>query len=305
MPQYSVIVPVYNGVATIEGLCRKIADFFVLQKLSFEIIFVDDASKDNSWQVLKDIKKQYSESVKIYRLARNSGQQKATLCGINQASGKYIITIDDDLQTDPFEIKKLITHQQQTNADLVYGTYVVKKHNLFRNIGSRVVNWFFHNFSSTYNNGSSFRLIKKEIADNLKNIYQRNLLLDEVLCWYTDNISHTTVLHQESAKGKSQYSTIKLVLITLSYIISYTIIPLRLMTYMGLFFSIITFFFGLYFIYQKLFDFVELGFTSLIVAISFSTSLILFALGIIGEYITRIYSKDSSKPIYVIKESEA
>lgn len=305
MPQYSVVVPVYNGANTVKALYQKTADFFILQKLSFEMIFVDDASGDNSWQVLKELKSQHSETIKIFKLARNTGQQKATLCGINQASGKYVITIDDDLQTDPFEIKKLIAHQQETNADLVYGTYGQKKHNIVRNLGSKVVNWLFHKFSSTYHSGSSFRLIKKEITQNLKNVYQKRLLLDEVLCWYTDNISHTVVEHHDSAKGKSEYSTIKLILITLSYIISYTIIPLRLMTYMGLLFSIITFFFGIYFIYQKLFSYAELGFTSIIVAISFSTSLILFALGIIGEYITRIYSKDSSKPIYVIKESEA
>ncbi len=305
MPQYSVVVPVYNGAHTVEALYQKTADFFVLQKLSFEIIFVDDASKDNSWQVLKELKKQHSDTVKIYKLAKNSGQQKATLCGINQTNGKYIITIDDDLQTDPFEIKKLIVHQQETNADLVYGTYPSKKHSWFRNIGSKIVNWFFYKFSSTYHNGSSFRLIKKEITDNLKNVYQKNLLLDEILCWYTDSISHTTVEHHNSLKGKSEYSTLKLILMTMNYIISYTIIPLRLMTYMGLLFSIVTFFFGLYFIYQKLFSYAELGFTSLIVAISFSTSLILFALGIIGEYITRLYSKDASKPIYIIKEYEA
>ena len=305
MPQYSVVVPVYNGANTVQALHQKTADFFVLQKLSFEIIFVDDASKDNSWQVLKALKKQSPQNISIYRLAKNAGQQKATLCGINQTNGNYIITIDDDLQTDPFEIKKLIAHQQETNADLVYGTYAEKKHSWFRNVGSKIVNWLFHKFSSTYTSGSSFRLIKKEVSDNLKNIYQKNLLLDEILCWYTDNISHTTVEHHESLKGKSEYSTIKLMLMTMNYIISYTIIPLRLMTYMGLFFSIVTFFFGLYFIYQKLFSYAELGFTSLIVAISFSTSLILFALGIIGEYITRLYSKDASKPIYVIKEYEA
>jgi glycosyltransferase involved in cell wall biosynthesis len=305
MPQYSVVVPVYNGANTVQALYQKTADFFVLQKLSFEIIFVDDASKDNSWQVLKALKKQSPQNISIYRLAKNAGQQKATLCGINQTNGNYIITIDDDLQTDPFEIKKLIAHQQETNADLVYGTYAEKKHSWFRNVGSKIVNWLFHKFSSTYTSGSSFRLIKKEVSDNLKNIYQKNLLLDEILCWYTDNISHTTVEHHESLKGKSEYSTIKLMLMTMNYIISYTIIPLRLMTYMGLIFSIVTFIFGLYFIYQKLFSYAELGFTSLIVAISFSTSLILFALGIIGEYITRLYSKDASKPIYVIKEYEA
>jgi undecaprenyl-phosphate 4-deoxy-4-formamido-L-arabinose transferase len=304
MPQYSVVVPVYNGAETVYALYKKTAEFFQNNNLNFEIIFVDDASKDNSWNTLKDLKAQFGSTVKIFRLARNAGQQKATLCGINQSMGEFIITIDDDLQTHPVEIEKLIKQQQLTNADLVYGVYALKKHSFLRNTGSKIVNWFFNTFSNTYGNGSSFRLIKISTTENLKSVYQKHLLLDEILCWYTDNITHIEVEHHNSIKGKSQYSTVKLLFITLSYILSYTIIPLRLMTYTGLLFSIITFFIGIYYIYQKLFSYVELGFTSLIVAISFSTSLILFALGIIGEYITRLYSKENSKPIYIIKESE-
>ena len=159
----------------------------------------------------------------------------------------------------------------------------------------------FRYIGSTSGNGSSFRLISRPLADNLKMLNQKYLLLDEVLSWYTASIAHIQVEHHERTIGRSGYSTLKLVFMTINYIINYTIIPLRLMTYMGLLFSIITFGLSIYYVYDKLVRSIELGFTSLIVAIFFSTSLILFCLGIIGEYISRLYSRDGS-PHYIIKE---
>lgn len=303
-PNYSVVVPVYNSQDSLQELYQKIKDFFLLEKKRFEVIFVDDSSKDNSWEVLRQIKiNNPSHQISIFKLSKNVGQQKATLCGIIQSSNSFIITIDDDLQTDPFDIRLLIEKQNETNADLVYGVYERKQHFFLKNLGSHFINWFFHKFSSTYHSGSSFRLINKEIINNLKPTYYKHLLIDEILCAQTDHITHTKVCHYSRNSGSSNYTTLKLVLLTINYIINYTVIPLRLMTYIGLFFSIITFSLGLYFIYQKLFSFVELGFTSLIVAISFSTSIILFALGIIGEYLMRIYSKSDAQPVFVIKES--
>lgn len=302
--KYSIVVPVYNGEKTIEQLCKEILDYFNSNHASYEILFIDDYSKDSTWNVLKKLKQENSLHVKIFRLAKNAGQQHATICGINNANGNFIITIDDDLQTEPKEINKLIQHQQQTDADLVYGTYEKKQHSFVRNAGSNFVIWFFNKFSSAYKNTSSFRLLKKELANTIRNSNQKNFLLDEIIGWHTANISHIHVHHQESKKGASTYSIIKLIFLTLNYIINYTVIPLRIMTYGGLIFSLINFFLVVYYLWDKYYNYVELGFTSLIVAVFFSTGLILFSLGIIGEYITRIYSKENSRPYYIIKEKE-
>jgi glycosyltransferase involved in cell wall biosynthesis len=299
---YSVVVPVYRSEGTLFSLMQQTDSFFTSYGHTYEIIFVDDASPDNCWQELKRIKAAYPRQSKIFKLAKNAGQQNATLCGMLHATGDYIVTIDDDLQVEPVEIAKLIKKKDETGSDLVYGTYGTKHHHIIRNIGSIIVNKFFKFFSNTYGNGSSFRLINRDITKNMTTVYQKYLLLDEILSWHTDNINHTDVIHHPRRDGKSGYSIPKLIFLTINYIINYTIIPLRLMTYGGMFFSIVTFFFGMYFIYRKYVDYVELGFTSLMVAIFFSTSLILFCLGIIGEYITRLYSKESSRPIYVIKE---
>ncbi len=299
---FSVVVPVYNSEQSLHLLFERVQAYFAIRNNSFEVIFVDDESQDNSWGEIAKLKEKYPQLVRAIRLARNIGQQKATLCGINNSNGNLIVTIDDDLQIPPEEISKLIDVYMQEKSDLVYGLYDTKHHSAFRNFGSRVFNLFFGRFASTTGKGSSFRLLTKQIAERLKGINQKYLLLDEVIQWFTSHIAYCNVEHQKRELGKSGYSGFKLIRIALSYIFYYTIIPLRLMTYLGFVFSIGSFILSLVYIYRYWALDVEPGFTTIIITIFFSTSVILFSLGIIGEYISRIYVQEISRPPYVIKE---
>jgi undecaprenyl-phosphate 4-deoxy-4-formamido-L-arabinose transferase len=298
---YAIVVPVYNGADTLNELFERTKQTMASIDASFRMVFVDDCSKDGSWDNIKILKKRYPTQVTAIKLARNSGQHNATLCGLHHCNADFVVTIDDDLQIPPEEIPKLIARQKETEADLVYGVFDAKKHAPIRNAGSWFVNKFFYYFANTSGNGSSFRLVSSNLAERLRNVNQKYLLLDEVLSWYTSGVSNVNVEHLQRAKGRSGYSALKLMLLTFNYIINYTVLPLRLMTYLGIFGSIICLILSVIYVYQKLSYDVELGFTSLIVAIFFSTSLILFCLGIIGEYISRLYVKDGST-YYVIKE---
>jgi undecaprenyl-phosphate 4-deoxy-4-formamido-L-arabinose transferase len=298
---YAIVVPVYNGADTLNELFERTKQTMASIDASFRMVFVDDCSKDGSWDNIKTLKKKYPTQVTAIKLARNSGQHNATLCGLHHCNADFVVTIDDDLQIPPEEIPKLIARQKETEADLVYGVFDAKKHAPIRNAGSWFVNKFFYYFANTSGNGSSFRLVSSNLAERLRNVNQKYLLLDEVLSWYTSGVSNVNVEHLQRAKGRSGYSALKLMLLTFNYIINYTVLPLRLMTYLGIFGSIICLILSVIYVYQKLSYDVELGFTSLIVAIFFSTSLILFCLGIIGEYISRLYVKDGST-YYVIKE---
>lgn len=298
---YAIVVPVYNGVNTLNELFERTKQTMAGIDATFRMVFVDDCSKDGSWDTIKALKKKHPTQVTAIKLARNSGQHNATLCGLHHGNADFVVTIDDDLQMPPEEIPKLIARQKETEADLVYGVFDIKKHAAIRNAGSWFVNKFFYYFANTSGNGSSFRLVSSNLAERLRNVNQKYLLLDEVLSWYTSSVSNVSVSHQHREKGRSGYSALKLTLLTFNYIINYTVLPLRLMTYLGIFGSLICLILSIIYIYQKLSYDVELGFTSLIVAIFFSTSLILFCLGIIGEYISRLYVKDGS-PYYVIKE---
>lgn len=297
-----MVVPVFNSETSLFPLFERTKAVFDKMGASFQLILVDDASRDGSWGKIVKLKEQYPQQIKAIRLAGNCGQQKATLCGINNHEGKMVVTIDDDLQIPPEEIERLIDAYQKDRSDLVYGLFDSKRHSFMRNAGSWAFNKLFAIFASTSGKGSSFRLITAELASKLASVNQKHLLLDEVLHWFTSNIGYVKVNHQARVGGQSGYTVPKLIAISLRYIIYYTVVPLRLMTFIGLLSSLISFILGIVFIYNRVVNAAPLGFTALIVAISFSTSVILFSLGIIGEYISRFYVLEHTRPSYEIRE---
>jgi glycosyltransferase involved in cell wall biosynthesis len=299
---YSVVVPVFNSEETLEELFIRIKKGFEGLNKSFEIVFVDDGSHDLSWEILSKLKQQHKELITAIKLNMNYGQHNATFCGFNYAKGNSIITIDDDLQNPPEEIKKLIAASQENSSDIVYGIYKKKQHSRARNLGSNALNISSKRLWNRQGKGSSFRLIKKHIIDKLLSLHQNFIFIDEVLNWYTDNISYIYVAHKKRTSNKSGYSSRKLWKLISNIIIHYTNIPLKLMVYGGLISSLVFFLISIYYIILKLVFDVPLGYTSIIVGISFSTSLILFALGIIGEYMSRIYMIQNKKPPYSIQK---
>ena len=301
MPEYSVIVPVYNSKDSLEELYKQIAVFFTGNLHSFEVIFIDDCSTDNSWDVITDLQ-QNNNHITGIKLSKNSGQHHATSCGITHAQGNYIITIDDDLQIHPSEIEKLLATQQKTRADVVYGIYPQKKHSIVRNWGSLLFEKIFKKYAETISKGSSFKLLKADIAHKVASHNIKHLYIDEIINWYTHNIVTVEVEHHPRPFGKSGYTLFGLIFMSLNYIINYTILPLRIMTYVGFFSSIFSVIIGIYFISKKLFFGAELGFTALIVAIFFSTSILLFCFGIIGEYIRRLFDISYNRPTYNIEK---
>ena len=127
--KYSVIVPVYNSCDTLDELCRRLTDVFKKITDSYELILVDDGSRDGSWKKMRELKPKYARA-RIIRLTRNFGQHNAIMCGFNLAQGEYVLTLDDDLQTPPEEIPKLISKAKEGH-DVVYGVYGRKKHSFF------------------------------------------------------------------------------------------------------------------------------------------------------------------------------
>ncbi len=301
-PKYSVVVPVFNSEPALEELYSELASVFQKLDLSFEVIFVDDSSGDDSWQVLKALKKSHPEQITVVRLARNFGQHNATLCGFSFAKGERIITIDDDLQNPPSEIAKLHKAEEETEADVVYGVYRKKRHSAIRNVGSQSLKRSAKLIHSSPGDGSSFRLIRRELVEKILNHAQHFLFLDEVLHWYTDDIAFVQVEHHPRKYNRSGYSVRKLVKLLGNILLQYTTLPLKFLVYGGLIGSLITFVLVVYYLVLKFRFDVPLGYTSLIISILFSTSIILFSLGIIGEYLRRIYLVQNKKPPYSIKK---
>lgn len=301
-PQFSIVIPVYRSEKTLPELCDALHHFFQKSHLSYELILVNDACPNNTWETVKSIKAQHPNIVTAINLAKNAGQHHAILCGFQYVKGELVITIDDDLQFHPNEIEKLITQQKRTDADLVYGIQIVKEHSFIRNLGSKAVAFLFASFASTPGRGSSFRIIKADVVQSIKHFNQRYIFLDELLAWFASNTQFVEVNHSKRKEGKSGYSIFKLVLWTLRLIFTYTTLPLRVMTYFGLLAFLICLGFVGYFLYMKFSFGAELGFTALIVSIFMSTGLILFSLGIIGEYLSRLFQLQTKRPVFFVKE---
>ena len=299
-PYYSVVVPVFNSEASLRELRDRLLPVMDSTGRPYEIIFVDDGSADGSWKVLEQLKAEHPGSITGIKLAKNFGQHSATFCGFQFAQGEYILTLDDDLQHPPEEIPKLICRMEETDAELVYGIYGKIRHPFFRKLGSR----FFKRFSSIIGRpeqGSSFRLISANITKKITDNHQNFVFIDEILHWYTDYIALIQVEHHPRKYKSSTYSTRKIWSLLMNITIYYTNLPLKLMVYGGLISSAFFFILSVYFVAKKIFLNVPLGYTSLIVAILFSTSLILLSLGVIGEYLSRIYLVQNRKPPFSIK----
>ncbi len=299
---YSVIVPVYNGEATLEDLFTRTDKLFQKLKSSYEIIFIDDGSRDKSWEVLKKIKSGHEQTVKAIKLSKNFGQHNAIFCGLNFISGDFVITMDDDLQNPPEEIEKLIERHAGTEADLVYGYFKRKKHKFWRNIGSKMLKNSSRKLQDAPGEGSSFKLIERHLIDKILKHHQNFVYIDELFLWYTEDIEFVEVEHHARKHSRSGYTHGKLFKLFFNVTVYYTAVPLKLMTYLGLISAIVSFGFGIRFIIRKLFFDVPLGYTSIIVTILFAAGLILLSLGIIGEYLNRIYIVQNKKPPYSIKK---
>ena len=299
---FSVVVPVFNSEPSLEELFEGLRSVFDARQASFEAIFVDDYSRDGSWDILKKLKGQYPDLITAVRLSKNFGQHNATMCGLGFSKGEFVITIDDDLQTPPSEIPKLIEVRKSTHADLVYGIYKIKKHSAIRNLGSKSLKKTSKILHNSPGEGSSFRMITADLIKKILHHQQNFIFPDEILLWYTDDIEFTEVQHCVRKYNQSGYSTRKLLKLLTNILLYYTMIPLKFLIYGGFTISLITLFYGIYFIIKKLVFHVPLGYTSLIVAILFSTSIILFSLGVIGEYLSRIYQVQNRKPPHSIKK---
>jgi undecaprenyl-phosphate 4-deoxy-4-formamido-L-arabinose transferase len=301
---FSVIIPVYNGVGSIEELSDKLISFFESINYTFELIFVDDYSQDESWSKIKNLKKKHAPFVKGLRLSKNFGQHIATCAGFKLAEGNFIVTIDDDLEVEPSNIKLLIDNQLETKSTIVYGHLTEVKRSLFRK-------FFKFLYSSVARilegenkvKGSSFRLIKSELAKKIEQKATHFVFIDEVFLWYTDEISYVSVQHCKSKRKQSNYTPMGLFKLTSDVVIYSSILPLKFIKYIGFLCSSINFIIGVFYLYQKLINNLTVpGYASIVISVLFSTGLIIFILGVLGEYLSKMFYLMNNRPVYLVDE---
>jgi undecaprenyl-phosphate 4-deoxy-4-formamido-L-arabinose transferase len=272
---------------------------------TFEIIIVNDGGNADTWKQIEEVYKKLNCKISVVRLSKNYGQHNATLCGIGNSVGEIIITIDDDLQVRPIEILKLIEEYRSETPDVIYGVFKRKKNSIIKSLGSTYIKKVSKFFMDSPGEGSSFRLFKRSLATKIIEHSQSFVYIDELLLWYTDNISFVEVEHEHRKNQKSRYSILKLLFMSFNITTNYTALPLKVITYLGMSSSIISLLLGGYFVYRKIVKNVPAGYTSVIVAVLFSASLIMFSLGVLGQYIFKLYQAQNKKPTYSIKKKLA
>ena len=300
---FSVVVPVYNSEKSLKELHKRLSETFNQMNKTFEIIFVNDGSIDRSLKILKKIKKQ-NENVKVIDLYRNYGQQNALMCGFNYCSGRYIITMDDDLQHSTEDIPVLYNKILE-GFDAVFGSYISKQDKFYKNFGSFLIRKLNHKIFNVKKNlkFSSFRIIRKDIIDQIRNNKTTFPYISGMLLHITRNIANVTVKHEKREYGKSNYTFKKLLKLSFNLLINHSTIPLRIFGYIGLLISFLSFFIGIIFMIKQIISGqAPAGWTSLIVLVSFYNTLILIIFFVIGEYISRILKESSNEKQYSVKE---
>ncbi len=303
MIDYSVVVPVYRGEKTIKILFEKINHIFQSIGYSFEVIFVYDCGKDDSWVVMEKLNKENPKLVRAVHLTRNYGQHNAIICGISLAKGNYIITMDEDLQHDPSQIPHLIEKQKSNNYDVVYGKYNQRNHSIFRNTTSWLMQKLLEiSIPDLHPDYSAYRLIEGSIAKKLIHMENSYTFLDGYITWITTHVSSIKVAHKESEAGESSYTIKKLIEHSINIFVTFSMLPIRLVTYLSIFVFFLSLLYSCYIIYNKImYDGFVAGFATLSISVGFGVGLILLSLGIIGEYIFRINQKTTKRPIYNYK----
>jgi glycosyltransferase involved in cell wall biosynthesis len=300
--EISVIIPVYNSVNCIQKLVVEVNQILHEHQLSFEIILVDDASGDNSWKLIKEICKE-NKNIKGFSLAKNFGQHKATLCGLSSASGKFVVTIDDDFEHNPKDIITLYNEIRKCDVDLVYGIPKNKKKSFAR----RTMTAFYKFISKVENPyaglGSSFRIFKNDLVQKIVTHNNHLFFVDELVLWYTSSISSCLLDFQVSKKQNSGYSFLSLFRLSSNVLMISSTMPLKLVKSLGLSMSFVSFLIGTFYFVKKLIHKTPAaGYTSIIVSVLFSAGMIMFCIGIIGEYLGNVLMMQNQKPAFYIKE---
>jgi undecaprenyl-phosphate 4-deoxy-4-formamido-L-arabinose transferase len=299
----SIIIPVYNSEKTIEKLTDELSIYF--DKYELQIVLVNDGSRDNSHEVCLNIANKYSHFVCYINLSRNFGEHNAVMAGLNYARGEYAVIMDDDFQNPPDEVITLFNTARDGNYDIVYSCYEEKKHNIFRNLVSRL-----HNQISVYMLNkpkdlylSSFKCINRFAIDQVIQYKGPYPYIDGLLLRCTQRIGKVKVLHSERKEGSSGYTIRKLLRLWMNMFLNFSILPLRISSFMGLVISLSGFIMAMFVIIEKFQDpNIPIGWPSTIVIVTVFSGIQLFILGLIGEYLGTMFLGFNLTPQYIVRD---
>ena len=302
----SIIIPVFNSENTIEILIDNIVEGLG-KHYEFEIILINDSSVDRSEEKSKKLVEKYSNVV-LYSLSKNVGEHNAVMAGLNKCTGDYAAIMDDDLQHSADSLLKLIQFgiKEKNNFDVVYTYYDKMKHNFFRNFGRKfndlMANLVLDKPKFLYL--SSFKLVNRFLITEIIKYKSPFSYIDGIILGITNRIGRVKVEHDKRVYGKSGYTIKKLLQVWSSMFTGFSVIPLRLSLGLGWILSVLGFIFALTTLVERIVDnTVPSGYATMIIIVTIFSGVILIALGLLGEYVGRIFISLNQKPQFTIRNS--
>lgn len=300
----SVVIPVYNAEKTVESLCKTLIDLYG-RKYFLEIVLVNDNSCDSTDIICRRLHDSYCEVITYIRLPRNFSEHNAVMAGLNSARGDLCVIMDDDFQNPPEEVEKLI-NEIEKGYDVVYSVYPEKNDGFFRNMGSlfndRMANLILHKPAGLYL--SSFKIINRFLINEIIKYTGPDPYIDAIVLRSTSNIGRIEVRHDKRQHGRSGYTFGKLVSLWGNMILSYSLIPLRILGIVGITMTFV----GIYVGGTTLLDQIIPGrvdpseYETLTAVVTFFRGFQLLAVSVVGEYVGRIYLSLNADPQFVVRE---
>lgn len=301
-PELSVVLPVYNEAENISLLYDRLISVLEKENLEFEILFVDDGSDDESVQKLNDLEST-DERVHIIGLARNFGHQIAITAGLDFARGKAVAIMDADLQ-DPPEVLPDFIRKWREGHDVVYAVRAQRKEGWLKQLSYKAFYRLLRHVSNIEIplDAGDFCLMDRRVVDLLKSMPERNRFVRGIRSWV--GLRQVGVPFERHARyaGTSKYTVSRLMLLALDGLISFSYVPLRIITFLGLSVSLLSMLMAIFFFVKKLlYGLNPPGYASIIVSIFFLAGIQLITLGVIGEYVGRIFEESKRRPMYVLR----
>jgi len=301
----SVVVPVYNSEASLAELVARLRPVLEKHASPYELILVNDGSRDGSWPVIEELAGRH-DWIRGINLMRNFGQHNALLCGIRAARHDIIVTMDDDLQNPPEEIPNLLEKLAQ-GFDAVYGTPETRQHGFFRNFASWITKLALQSSmgAETARHASAFRVFRTSLRDAFASYRSPFVSIDVLLTWGTSRFGAVRVDHRPRLTGTSNYTFRRLAVHALNMMTGFSTLPLQIASLTGFAFTLFGVILLAYVLVRYAIEGGSVpGFPFLASMIAIFSGAQLFALGIIGEYLARMHFRMMEKPTYVARKEQ-
>ncbi|MBC8392181.1 MAG: glycosyltransferase family 2 protein [Deltaproteobacteria bacterium] len=301
----SIVTPFFNEEDVICAYFKELLPVLCkLEHFTYEIVCVDDGSTDKTFELLEKEHQQHN-AIQVIKLARNFGKEAALTAGLDYATGDVVIPMDGDLQHPPELIPEMLKAWENLNVNAVLMKRKARKESLVKKLTAKVFYAIINRLSKSYipSDVGDFRLLDRKIVNAIKQLREKNRFMKGLLSW--PGFSFTVMYYNQTERklGKAKQNYKRLFSLAFNGIFSFSTVPLQLWSIIGFVISGISFFHGIQIVYKKLVHGIDLaGYPSLMVGMLFLNGLIMISIGILGEYIGRIYDEVKNRPIYVIDE---